>query len=147
MVTDTCVRVHISARAGSGAKILDSSLIYSREEVLESSVYDSSLSLFVLCTCLYTLVARIYSGDVRKRERVVEVAGNAHYLSIEEMFPDHGGVDRRGILNGQKSKAARPAASVADRASFDFAKLGKVVPQSLYEIMTLAPECAGGQTA
>ena len=91
----------------------------------------------------------IYGGsDVRKRERVVVVAGNAHHLSIEEMFPDHDGVDRRGILKDQNSEAARPTASVAhDRASFDFTKLGKVVPQSLCEITTLAPECAGGQTA
>ena len=76
------------------------------------------------------------------------MVGNAHYLSVEEMFPDHDGVNRRGILKGQKSEAARPTTSVAhNRASFDFTKLGKVVPQSLYEIMTLAPECVGGQTA
>jgi len=37
-----------------------------------------------------------------------------------------------GSSKVKKSEAARPTASVAhDRASFDFTKLGKVVPQSL----------------
>lgn len=86
------------------------------------------------CSCLgIARFGSIWGGtDVRKRRRVVEMADNAHYLSIEEMFADHDGVDRRRILKGQKGEAARPTTSVAhDRASFDFTKLGKVVPQSL----------------
>lgn len=69
---------------------------------------------------------------MRKGVRAVEMADNAHYLSVEEMFADHNRVNRRGVFKGQKGEAARPATRVAhDRASFDFAKLGKVVPQSL----------------
>ena len=61
-----------------------------------------------------------------------KVADDTYYFSIEEMFADHDGIDRRRIFESQKGEAARPTTSVAhDRAGFDFAKLGKVVPQSL----------------
>ena len=69
---------------------------------------------------------------MRKGDRVLEAVDDAHYLSVEEMFADHDGIDRRRIFKGQKGEAARPAPGVAhDRASFDFTKLGEVVPQSL----------------
>ena len=62
----------------------------------------------------------------------IGMVDNAHYLSIEKMFADHDGVDRRRIFKGQKGEAAGSTTGVAhDRASFDFTKLGKIVPQSL----------------
>jgi len=70
--------------------------------------------------------------NIRKRGQVIGMVDNAHYLSIEEMFADHDGVDRRRIFEGQEGKTTRPTTSIAhDRASFDFTELGEVVPQSL----------------
>ena len=59
--------------------------------------------------------------------------GTTDGLSVQEVFPDHDGVDRRGVLKREERKTARLAVGIPnDGAGVYFSKLGKVVPQALW---------------
>ena len=54
-------------------------------------------------------------------------------LSVQEVFPNHDGVDRRRVLKREERKTARLAVGIPnDGAGVDFSKLGKIVPQALW---------------
>jgi hypothetical protein len=60
--------------------------------------------------------------------------GQVHrWLSAQEVFPDHNGVDQYGVLKREESNAARLAVCVPNDGTYvDFSKVRKIVLQALW---------------